>query len=177
MVANNSYNAKIDQVAEMFALAHQSKRIWRQEELNVLLRHQLDAPLALDLSGGNRLEALRIHTLLHGENPPINTLRDLLHHPHPPKDILSLTKVFFKTLRTEMDGFFATEVATVLYYAVILVAQHRLNMRMSTQPDAVLTEGYRWAAAQSWMDDNLRQLFTQVLHPASVVLKSESSRE
>lgn len=158
---HDSYNAKLASVADMFALTHAPTRIWQEGELGTLLQHQLDAPLALDLSGGRRMEALRIEALLQADSQPIKTFRDLFTHPHPPREILNLTKVFLKTLRSEMDGFFATEVATVLYYGVILVARQRLKLRLSSKSDQVLREGYRWALAQPWLDETLRPLFAQ----------------
>jgi len=96
--------------------------LWSPDEMSDVLRHQLEAPLAVDLALLDpeidaRLEALRGHV-----PAPPRTFGELLRHPRPPLDLLVLVKEFGKRGRTKADPAIPPEVATVLYVTSIILA-------------------------------------------------------
>src|SRR5687768_1349181 len=83
---------------------------WMPSELGAILAHQLDVPLkeivaAVDNGWRDR------------------TLRTLFADTSPPVSVLGKLKHAFKVASTSADGAVPVEVATVLYIAVIVVAQ------------------------------------------------------
>jgi hypothetical protein len=148
-------------LAEMLALDGRAGHVWRAEELSAILRHQLDAPLEFDLGDlSDEYAAIA---------PPgdTGTLRwrvtfgELLHHARPPLPLVERAKRFAKACRNHPEGPLPVEVATVLYFALIVVARLRCDgaPRISALDDAALVEGMHWALAQAWLDERTRALF------------------
>jgi hypothetical protein len=90
--------------------------------------------------------------------PAIKTFRDLLRHSHPPVELLELTKRFAKRCRSCPDSPLPDEVATVLYFLAIVVAQTKCRARISGLDGEALRHGLDWALGQSWLDADIRRL-------------------
>ena len=127
-----------------------------------MLRHQLAAPLAFDLSTlelsqsekTTRDQALRDATASH-----IRTFQDLLQHARPPLPLLHWAKDFFK----QQAGASAKrrpeqEVAYLLYLLSILIPRVRLGTRLTRLSDADLLISVNWAARRKWLDAKTREL-------------------
>ena len=151
-------------LASMFDAARVPPRLWRSDELSAVLRHQLAAPLVMDLSTLRGVTAEHVKHLAAGggADPSIHTFHDLLRHPDPPVELLELTKRFAKLARrTQASIAVPAEVAGVLYFASILVAQTRCGVRISNLSDEQLSEGVQWVLAQVWIDPPTRALFAR----------------
>jgi hypothetical protein len=149
-------------LAEMLALdGARPGRVWRAEELSAVLRHQLDAPLEFDLGD---LSEEYAQLAPPGETGSLHwrvTFGQLLHHARPPLPLVERAKRFAKACRNHPDGPLPVEVATVLYFALIVVARLRCDgaPRISALDDAALVAGVQWALAQEWLDERTRALF------------------
>ena len=149
-------------MAEMLSLDGASGREWLQAELGAVLRHQLTARVDFDLGTS-------VGVACPSAAPPDEVLRparsftfaELLHDPAPPLDVLRRTKTLAKACRNDPNGPIPREVATVLYFASILVALMRCGQRITHLDDAGLRDGIEWILAQSWVDTATRGLFEQ----------------
>jgi hypothetical protein len=134
--------------------------------LESILKHQLAAPVEFDLqtldSGSQRL--LRAAAACDGEQATIRTFADLFHHASPPLQLLRLAKEFAKAHLNHPDSPLPKEISSILYYASISVALHRLGKRITWLTEDQLRQGVENALAQPWLDDRLRALFSSVLH-------------
>ena len=75
---------------------------------------------------------------------PIRSFDDLLHHPHPPVELLTLTKQFAKAMVEHPESPLPREVGRLLYFASITVALIRCGQRISDLDNASLKAGLRW---------------------------------
>ena len=140
-------------LAELFGMPSGPNNVWRTDELAAILQHQLAAPLEVDLGGkSNRADAGS------SADSGLKTFADLLKHPHPPIELLSLTKQFAKRSRKHADSPLPPEIATILYLASIAAAIVRCRHRLTALDDASLRTKMAWAAEQVWVDDWLRSL-------------------
>jgi hypothetical protein len=136
-------------------------RLWRPDELGAIFRHQMSAPVLVDLGGYDPGTALRLKTLTDAQSLLLKSFSDLFHHPAPPLELLELTKDFAKANMDHPDSSLPAEVAAALYYTSIAAALVRLDARISSLPDASLRCGLLWAGGQPWLDEKNRQLLLQ----------------
>lgn len=166
------YNTDPQQLASLLdveSAAADPSNVWRPEELAAILRHQLAVPLGEELGEpilavGRELESagkyrgLASHTF--GEL--------LLGEPTPPLEALELIKQFAKVARARRDSLLPPEVATVLYFASILIARHRHGVRITSLPEAAIAEGGRWIVAQPWVGNDVKSLTSEILDHEAV---------
>jgi hypothetical protein len=151
-------------VARLFdASESDGERFWRPEELAAVLRHQLSAPLRVDIAGLACGSAARLKTLAESQGLLLKSFGDLLHHPCPPLELLEETKQFAKTCRISPQSPVPKDVAAVLYFASIAVAMTRCGRRISALSRDELTRGFRWVAEQSWVDEKTRGLISEAV--------------
>jgi hypothetical protein len=154
-------------LAAFLASGAEPARLWRPEELNAIFRHQLAAPILVDLGGFDQSTAVRLKNLSDAQNLLLKSFADLFRHPVPPLELLKLTKDFAKANMDHPDGCLPHEVASALYYASIAAALVRLDTRISRLPDADLARGLDWALHQPWLDANTGELFKLALQKIS----------
>jgi len=116
--------------------------IWQSRDLAAVLRHQLQMKLPAH---------------------PSATLGELLLDPQPPVDALAELKEFAKAARRNADSGIPLEICHVLYYAAIVAASLRAQIRLTTLDDAALRRALEWAVAQQWLDEPFRLLLKQGL--------------
>jgi hypothetical protein len=133
---------------------------WRAEEMGAILRHQLSVPLELDLAGTASADSAQI-AIEGAQTSWPATFGDLLHHARPPLEMLQRVKRFAKACKVKADGPLPTEVATVLYFASIVVALLRCDTRISELDDKAIRTGTDWVLAQTWLDQPTRSIFEQ----------------
>jgi hypothetical protein len=150
-------------LAAFFAAGAEGARLWRPEELSAIFRHQLSAPILVDLGGFDPATAVRLKTLGEAHSLLLKSFADLFHHPVPPLELLSLTKDFAKANMDHPESSLPQEVAAALYYASIATALVRLQSRISQLKDAELQRGLLWAKELPWVDDQTRQIFIEAL--------------
>ena len=150
-------------LAKMMTVHEQPKRTWRPEDLGAILKHQLATPVQVDLESLDPTVAPKVRTLSEARGLVLKSFGDLLLHPNPPVELLTLTKDFAKANRNNEESALPPEVATVLYFASIAAARLRCNERISRMDDAQLQDGLEWAGQQPWLDADTRTLIKECL--------------
>lgn len=151
------------ELAELMASGWESARLWRPEELAAIFRHQMSAPMLVDLGGFDVSTATRLRTLSDAQGLLLKSFSDLINHPSPPVELLTLVKNFAKSNVDHPESGLPGEIASALYYASIAAALVRLDKRISHLADADLRKGFRWLQEQSWLDDATKRLLADAL--------------
>jgi hypothetical protein len=89
------------------------------------------------------------------------TFAELLQHARPPVALLERVKFFAKASKIRATGPLPPQVATVLYFASIVVARLRCDARITGLDDDAILKGTQWALAQSWIAHPMRALFEE----------------
>src|SRR5580658_2698860 len=150
-------------LAAFLAAGEERARLWRPEELSAIFRHQMTAPILVDLGGFDPATAGRLKTLSDAQSLLLKSFSDLFHHPVPPLELLTLTKDFAKANMDHPESSLPQEVAAALYYASIATAAVRLDARISQLKDEELQRGLLWAKDQPWIDNQTREIMVQAL--------------
>jgi hypothetical protein len=150
-------------LSALLAAGEERARLWRADELGAIFRHQLSAPILVDLGGFDSANAGRLKMLAEAQNLLLKSFSDLLLHATPPVELLRLSKDFAKANMDHPDGSLPKEVAAVLYYASISAALLRLDERISQLKDAELERGLRWARDQHWVNKQIQQLLAEAI--------------
>jgi WD40 repeat protein/predicted Ser/Thr protein kinase len=147
----------------MLALDTSTKYDWHRAELGSMLRHQLDSPLGFDLGNFAPESKATLDASHSTASTPLETFGDLLRHPHPPLGLLKVMKEFAKANRDNPESSLPTEIATVIYFAAIVVALMRCGQRITELDDDALRGGVEWVIGQPWVDELTRSLFRDAL--------------
>ena len=162
--ANQTNPVSIAGIPSMGGMYHE----WTDNELDVMLLHQLGTEIQLDpklLSGDM---ARKLMALASRGTPLPNRYCDLFRHADPPIELLQYAKQVAKATRHHPDSPLQ-KISTVLYYSAILVALMRRNQRITGLDDGALAFGVEWVLEQPWIDPSTRKLFDE----ARVFLSSQ----
>ena len=142
----------IHKLAKLLELGSGSspQEVWREDELQSVLRHQLD-------SGLDELDASDAQATLAAE-PFDGSLRVLLSSESSSLEMLKSAKDHFKRLGAQRDAL-PSSVVAACYLACICAALVRHSQRISSSQDADLLTNLSWAQSQPWMDKSLLELF------------------
>jgi hypothetical protein len=163
MSARDIHKSDPQLLAKLMSLDTEAGNVWQSDELGAILRHQLQAPLEFDLITVDTEVKAKLKTLAATDGPPLKTFGDLLRHPRPPIELLALTKEYGKIHRNTPESPLPSDIATVLYFAGIVVALTRCGQRISQLDDDDLRRGVEWVIAQPWVDEATRSLFREGL--------------
>lgn len=136
---------------------------WDSDELAAVLRQQLDVPVSFDLGGLSEEAARQMETLCQTEGLVLRSLSDLFSHPHPPVDLLELTKRYAKACRQDVHGPIPEEIAVVLYFVSVCTALVKCHKRITELDNMSLSKGIRQVLRMSWLDGSLRDLLQRAL--------------
>lgn len=150
--------ASHEKLAGVFGLGRSEDRVWRPEELAAVFRHQMNAPVMVDLAGVEPALSGKLKTLCEAEGLVLKSFGDLFAHPQPPLELLRLVKEFAKANRSHVESVLPPELASVLYYLAIAAASVRWGGRISALGEHELRRGFDWALGQSWIDRVSREL-------------------
>jgi len=153
------YKSRSQLLAKAIDLSADGRDMWRPDELGAILKHQLSAPLRLDLAGRFPERADEIKALTRSVRPHIKTFWDLLFHPRPPVKLLDLAKEFAKGCQAHPERSIPYDIAMALYVAVIVVARMRCGESISQLQDDVLRDNLKWCLSREWLNDDMRTLF------------------
>jgi hypothetical protein len=148
--------------------------IWFADELSALFRHQMAAPVEFDLTTHKNSDHRQLAQLAEASGLLIKSFKDLLAHPHPPADLLIMTKDFAKASRISKKPALPKDIAHVLYFASIAVAMVRCRRRISTLSDRDIVKGLRWGQEQPWVDDWLKTLLRDATREISGIRRIDS---
>ena len=122
------------QLATLLDLSPDAGRLWRDEELGALLRHQMTAPMQVDLINLERGLALKVRTLAEAQGLTLKSFGDLLAHPNPPVELLKITKDFAKACRLSPRS----------------PVPHEIAARRAGDPAILLADASKAAAELGW---------------------------
>ncbi len=148
------------QLASLFDDDEIGERIWKPDDLAAVLRHQMTAPLQVDLARLNGAAAA-LRDAAESKGLLLKSFGDILRHPRPPVALLKLMKDFAKACRISPDSSIPREVSTVLYLASIVAAMTKCSRRITKLDRAALGKSVQWALAQPWLDETTRALFLE----------------
>jgi hypothetical protein len=159
--AESVFQRQPKSLAALLEASGEQARLWRPEELGAIFRHQMAAPVLVDLGGYDPGTAARLKTLSDAQSLLLKSFSDLFHHPAPPLELLELTKDFAKANMDHAQSTIPNEVAAALYYTSIAAALVRLDARITRLPPADLRRGLLWTRGQAWLDPDTKQLLLQ----------------
>ncbi len=151
-----------DKLAKIIGAGKDSARIWRQEELAAVLKHQMAAPIYFDLANLESSLAAKIKVLAES-GEALHSFSDLLQHPCPPMELLLLVKDFCKANQSHPDSPLPPEITILLYYATIACAFLRCGKRISELNDQELHHGFSWGMGQYWVEPWVKDLLSQAI--------------
>jgi hypothetical protein len=142
-------------------LEPEAHTFWRDEDLAALLKHELAAPVQVEVASLTPGTAAGLAALCGARGLLLNSFADLFSHPHPPLELLRMTKRFAKGARHHPDSPLPAQVANVLYYASIAAAMVRCGQRITELDDSSLRNGLEWCTSRDWVDAPLRGLLRE----------------
>jgi hypothetical protein len=159
--------SRAKKLAALMATGEERGKLWRADELAAMFRHQMSAPVVLDLGGYDARTALKIKIQSEAKGLLLKSFADLFQHPAPPVELLELIKAFAKANMDHPETGLPGEIAMTLYYVSIAAALVHIDTRISQLPDADLARGLRWTAEQAWLDEDTKGLLAQALNKLS----------
>jgi len=161
------FKSRAKKLAALLATGEENARLWRPDELAAIFRHQMSAPMLVDLRGFDLRIATRLRTTSEAQGLLLKSFADLFHHPAPLVELLELVKDFAKANLDHPESGLPGEIAAALYYTSIAAALVQLDTRISQLPDADLQRGLSWTREQPWLDERTRQLAAKALEKLS----------
>jgi hypothetical protein len=152
------FKSRAKKLASLLATGEERTKLWRSDELAAIFRHQMAAPVLVDLGTFDPQTATRIRIQSEAQGLLLKSFGDLFHHATPPIELLDLIKDFAKANLEHPESGLPVEIATTLYYTSIATALVRLDVRISQLPAADLQRGLRWAMEQAWLDAPTKEL-------------------
>ena len=153
-IRKNILKAEPKRLAAFLEIDPGSGSLWRLDELPAIFKHQLAAPVRLDLADGTVGDRAASTSGF----PEIRTFDELFHYPKPPIELLKSVKEFAKANRDHPASVLPGGIATLLYFASVIVARWRCGEVITTLNDQELRAGIEWAIAQPWVDERTRSL-------------------
>jgi hypothetical protein len=141
--------------------------LWRADELAALFRHQMSAPMLMDLGSFDPRTAAQVKTLATAQGLVLSSFADLFNHAAPPLQLLQLVKDFAKANMEHPESGLPAEIAATLYYLSIAAALVRLDKRITHLPDADLLRGLAMTAKQAWLDERTKTLLADAMKKLS----------
>ena len=156
-------SSRAKKLASLMSSGGERTRLWRADELAAIFRHQMSAPMVVDLGAFDTVTAARLRCLSEAQGLLLKSFGDLFHHPAPVVELLELVKSFAKANVDHPESGLPGEVAAALYYTSIAAALVRLDVRITQLPDDELRAGLQRTVEQTWLDDKTRELLAQAL--------------
>ena len=161
------FKSRAKKLASLLATGEERAKLWRPDELAAIFRHQMSAPMLVDLGTFDSRTAARLRTLSEAQGLLLKSFGDLFHHPAPIIELLELVKDFAKANLDHPDSGLPGEIAAALYYTSIAAALVRLDARISQLGDLDLQRGFRRTMGQAWLDEKTKELLAQALAKVS----------
>ena len=161
------FKSRANKLASLLSSGGERSRLWRPDELAAIFRHQMSAPMVVDLGAFDARTALRLRSLSEAQGLVLKSFGDLFHHPAPVLELLGLVKDFAKANVDQPESGLPGEIAAALYYTSIAAALVRLNVRITQLPDPALQAGLQQTLEQAWLDEPTKALLIQALAKVS----------
>jgi len=151
------------ELSELLAAGEERARLWRPDELAAIFKHQVSAPMLVDLGGFDPRTAEQLKLVSEAQGLLLKSFSDLFQHPAPPVELLELVKDYAKANLDHPESGLPAEIASALYYMSIAAALARRDARISKLPDADLRRGLAWTREQAWLDEATKELLDRAL--------------
>jgi hypothetical protein len=161
MTEPNVHNTDSQILSRLWQCDTDALATWQPDELASIFEHLLAAPLVDELGTIDPQLAEELRQLETTPRVELESFGDLLQHEQPPLDLLKLVKDYCK--RSDGDESLPSDVAFVLYAAVISAALVRRDKRITSADDRSLRSKIKWAASRNWIDAATRGLFEKAL--------------
>jgi len=161
------FKSRAKMLSALMATGEERCKLWRPDELAAMFRHQMSAPMLVDLGAFDQRTATRLRTLSEAQGLLLKSFADLFHHPAPLIELLELVKDFAKANLDQPESGLPGEIAAALYYTSIASALVRLDTRISQLPDADLQRGLHWTMEQAWLDEKTKELLAKAVEKIS----------
>jgi hypothetical protein len=161
------FKSRANKLASLLASGEENTRLWRPEELAAIFRHQMAAPIIVDIGNFDSPTAKRLKEEGEARGLLLKSFADLFQHPAPPIELLTLIKDFAKANRDHPASALPPEIASALYYVSIGAALVRLDRLISQLPDDALRQGFQMTLQQDWLDQSTRDLLAKALSKLS----------
>ena len=165
--SSSVFKSRAKKLASLLATGEERAKLWRPDELAAIFRHQMSAPMLVDLGTFDSRTAAKLRTLSEAQGLLLKSFGDLFHHPAPIIELLELVKDFAKANLDHPDSGLPGEIAAALYYTSIAAALVRLEARISQLGDMDLQRGFRRTMGQAWLDEKTKELLAQALAKVS----------
>ena len=152
------FKSRAKELAALLATSEERARLWRPDELAAIFRHQISAPMLIDLGSFDPRTAAQLKIVSEAQGLLLKSFSDLFHHPAPPVELLELVKDFAKANLDHPESGLPSEISAALYYTSIAAALVHLDKRISKLPDTDLRRGLNWTREQGWLDDYTKEL-------------------
>ncbi len=159
----NEMSVDSRRLAELLEVDGSRDRVWREDELAAVYRHQLSAGIRCDLVGFDAKLADQVKLVAASTDLILKSYAELFHHPNPPVELLVLVKDFAKRCRMSSASALPPDIASVLYYQSIACAFVRCGRRITALPDDQLRAGFTWGLKRSWLDGPTGELFRECM--------------
>ena len=157
------FKSRAKSLAALMEAGSEQARLWGPDELAAIFRHQMSAPVLVDLGGFDPGTAVRLKTLSEAQGLLLKSFSDLFQHTSPPIELLKLTKEFAKANMDHPESGLPSEIVSVLYYTSIAAALVRLDVRITQLKDVDLRRGLLWAKEREWVDEETKALLIKAL--------------
>lgn len=134
---------------------------WSGDDLQAMWGHQLQSPLIIDLGGMRGKDAHQIEQMATARGLMLKSFADLFFHPHPPVDLLDLTKEFAKRNLVSPETRLPAGITRVLYFGSIAIAKLRCGQSITRLSDDRVLDGLEWCLNQDWLDPALHDLLSE----------------
>jgi len=170
--AYDIYKSDPRSLADLLALAQGSGGESDENVLAAVLDDELTKPVRFELCAVSGAQAAGARLAASAEGLLVKSLGDLLQHPHPPLELLVLTKAYARANLQHPDGPLPHDVALVLYFACIAAAMVRCGRRITQLGADSLRQGLAWAAGRRWVTGHTQA----ILQEALALLKEDSGK-
>ncbi len=158
---NGIYDSDPDNLARLLKLEEGRRDEWGTDEVEQILEHQLQAPLADEIGRIYPEKQDQVRDQGRAQEPPIETVGDLLRHDAPPEDLLDMLKDGAKAARRDTTESLPVEVPTAIYFASIAAALVKNDERISSLSSEEMKKGFDWASGQDWFGKQLKDLLQE----------------
>ena len=154
---------KPEGLTRILSIDEDVKELWQAQEIEAMWRHQLAAPIGIDLETVISVTGTELRKSPHFEAFRQKTFADLFRDPSPPLEVLKLTKEFTKQTLRDCEEGQLRELASALYYASYAAALIYHGQCIGSMSENELRPGFNWALRQGWIDEQTKKLISTAL--------------
>lgn len=130
---------------------------WESADLPAIWTDLLDKSVGVFAETVDPIEALRLVKRGRSANPPITTLRDLLHHANPPPDMMTILATTAQANLANAEPPIPHAISRVINGYSLLSIRWIKAEAIPEVSDATLWSQLAWMISLNWLDDQTRE--------------------